>query len=249
MTVPRQRELDTEAPEGDHVNRDDAALLQDTSLFGALPADAVERLAEKAVRRSYGRGQIIFHEDDSGDSLCVVVSGLVKVYRTSPDGDEMLLVTLGPSTVFGELPMVDGGLRSASAAAVEPTTVLTLTRGSLLEALHGSPELVDRLLRSLGTMVRRLTDQAADLVFLDLHGRVAKLLLRLADERGTPDQDGRALDLHLTQSDLANMVGGSRQSVNQVLNSFERLGYVELDGRKIVIRKPDLLKKRAGEYD
>ena len=176
-----------------------------------------------------------------------MVSGLVKVYRTSPDGDEMLLVTLGPAAVFGELPMVDGGLRSASAAAVEATTVLMINRAALLELLRTSPELVDGLLRSMGSMVRRLTDQAADLVFLDLHGRVAKLLLRLAEERGTDGQS--TLDLHLTQSDLANMVGGSRQSVNQVLNSFERLGYVELDGRKIVIRKPDLLKRRAGQYD
>ncbi|MFZ0179150.1 MAG: Crp/Fnr family transcriptional regulator [Candidatus Dormiibacterota bacterium] len=227
----------------------DEALLQNTSLFGTLPPDAVQRLAEKGVRRSYGRGEVIFREDDAGDALCVVVTGLVKVYRSSPDGDEMLLVTLEPSSVFGELPTVDGGLRSASAAAVEATTVLLISRTALLEALRGSPELVDRLLRSLGTMVRRLTDQAADLVFLDLHGRVAKLLLRLADERGTPVPGGRALDLHLTQSDLANMVGGSRQSVNQVLNAFERLGYVELDGRRIVIRKPELLQRRAGQHD
>jgi CRP/FNR family transcriptional regulator, cyclic AMP receptor protein len=231
------------------VSRDDAALLRNTPLFGAMPIDALERLAEKAARRSYGRGEVIFHEDDAGDSLCVVVKGFVKVYRTSPDGDEMLLVTLGPSSVFGELPMVDGGLRSASAAAVEPTTVLTVSRGALLEALGNSPELADRLLRSLGSMVRRLTDQAADLVFLDLHGRVAKLLLSLSEERGTPEAGGRALDLHLTQSDLANMVGGSRQSVNQVLNSFERLGYLELDGRRIVIRKPELLQRRAGQSE
>ena len=231
------------------MGREDAALLQNTSLFGALPEDATERLAEKATRRSYGRGEIIFREDDPGDALCVVVSGLVKVYRISPDGDEMLLVTLGPASVFGELPMVDGGLRSASAAAVEAATVLLISRAALLDLLRSSPELADGLLRSLGSMVRRLTDQAADLVFLDLHGRVAKLLLRLAEERGTPGANGQAMDLHLTQSDLANMVGGSRQSVNQVLNSFERLGYVELDGRRIVIKKPDLLKKREGEYD
>lgn len=231
------------------MNAEDAALLHSTSLFGVLPEEAIRRLGEHAVRRSYGRGEIIFREDDPGDALCVVVGGLVKVYRTSPDGDEMLLVTLGPSTVFGELPMVDGGLRSASAAAVEATTVLTINRTALLHALRDSPELIDRLLQSLGSMVRRLTDQAADLVFLDLPGRVAKLLLRMAEERGTAGQGGQAMDLQVTQTDLANMVGGSRQSVNQVLSSFERLGYVELDGRRIVIRRPDLLKRRAGQYE
>ena len=142
--------------------------------------------------------------------------------------------------------MVDGGLRSASAAAVEATTLLTLNRTALLESLTDSPELVDRLLRSLGSTVRRLTDQAADLVFLDLHGRVAKLLLGLAEERGASESGGWVLDLHLTQTDLANMVGGSRQSVNQVLRSFQRVGYLELDGRRIVIRKPELLQRRAG---
>jgi CRP/FNR family cyclic AMP-dependent transcriptional regulator len=228
------------------LSRDDAALLQHTALFGAMAPDALERLAKRAVRRPYARGEVIFHEDDRGDSLCVVVSGLVKVYRTSPDGDEMLLVTLGPAAVFGELPMVDGGPRSASAAAVEPTTVLSVSRGALLEAVRDSPELVDGLLRSMGSMVRRLTDQAADLVFLDLHARVAKLLLALADERGSSDGDGRALELGMTQTDLANMVGGSRQSVNQVLRSFERLGYLKLDGRRIVIHERELLQRRAG---
>lgn len=231
------------------MSREDAALLQSTPLFGGMPIEALERLADKAIRRSYGRGEVIFREEDAGDLLCIVITGLVKVYRSSSDGDEMVLVTLGPSSVFGELPMIDGGLRSASAAAVEATTLLTVNRTALLEALAGSPALADGLLRSLGSMVRRLTDQTADLVFLDLHGRVAKLLLALSDERGTSEGDGRALDLRLTQTDLANMVGGSRQSVNQVLNSFERLGYLELDGRRIVIRRPDLLHRRAGQAE
>jgi CRP/FNR family transcriptional regulator, cyclic AMP receptor protein len=231
------------------VSKDDAALLHSTALFGAMPIEALERLAEKAMRRSYGRSEVIFREDDPGDALCIVIAGLVKVYRSSPDGDEMVLVTLGPSSVFGELPMIDGGLRSASAAAVEATTLLTVSRNALLEALANSPLLADGFLRSLGSMVRRLTDQTADLVFLDLHGRVAKLLLALSEERGISEGDGRALDLRLTQTDLANMVGGSRQSVNQVLNSFERLGYLELDGRRIVIRRPDLLHRRAGQAD
>jgi CRP/FNR family cyclic AMP-dependent transcriptional regulator len=231
------------------VSRDDAALLQSTPLFSGMPIEALERLAEKAIRRSYSRGEVIFREEDPGDSLFIVITGLVKVFRSSPDGDEMVLVTLGPSSVFGELPMIDSGLRSASAAAVEATTLLTVSRTALLEALANSPALADGLLRSLGSMVRRLTDQTADLVFLDLHGRVAKLLLALSEERGISEADGRALDLRLTQTDLANMVGGSRQSVNQVLNSFERLGYLELDGRRIVIRRPDLLHRRAGQAD
>lgn len=229
------------------MNSTDASLLQNTAVFGTMDSDALQQLVGKAQRRSYRRGEVIFRENDPGHALCVVVEGLVKIYLTSVDGDEMVLVTLGPSAVFGELPMIDEGPRSAAAAAVEPSTLLMLTRPALLEAIHASPQLVDGLLRSLGSMVRRLTDQAADLVFLDLHGRVAKLLLGLAEERGTSSSAGWELDLHLTQSDLANMVGGSRQSVNQVLRSFERLGYLRLDGRRIEIIQPGRLRHRAGQ--
>ncbi len=225
------------------------SLLATTRLFGTMPTEDLRRLAEMAVQRSYTRGEVIFREGDAGEALFVVVTGFVKIYLTSAEGDEMLLVTLEPPSVFGELPMVDGGRRSASAAAVEPSSLLVLTRAALLDALSSSPQLADGLLRSMGSMVRRLTDQAADLVFLDLHGRVAKLLLGLAEERGTADEGGVALDLNLTQTDLANMVGGSRQSVNQVLHSFERRGYLALDGRRIIVKKPDLLQRRAGQLD
>jgi CRP-like cAMP-binding protein len=101
------------------------------------------------------------------------------------------------------------------------------------------------LLRSIGGVVRRLTEQASDLVFLDLHGRVAKLLLALAAERGEKRGEEIMLDLHMTQSDLAGMVGGSRQSVNQILRTFERRGYLEFHGRQVVLKEPELLRRRA----
>jgi CRP-like cAMP-binding protein len=107
------------------------------------------------------------------------------------------------------------------------------------------PSLSDALLRSLGGIVRRLTEQASDLVFLDLHGRVAKILLALAEERGERHGDEMHLDLHMTQSDLAGMVGGSRQSVNQILRNFERRGYVDFHGRAVVVKRADLLRRRA----
>lgn len=223
-----------------------AALLGSTRLFATVPAEDVRRLAEHAVERSYRRGETIFHEGDAGDTLCVVVRGLVKVFVTSRQGEEMLLVTLGPSETFGELALVDGGERSASARAAEPTTLLTLRRSALLEVLAAQPRLTEALLRSLGDLVRRVTDQAADLVFLDLQGRVAKLLLALDEEHGADADGGRVLDLQLTQGDLASMVGGSRQSVNQILHSFESLGYLEVRGRRLVLLQADMLRRQAG---
>jgi CRP/FNR family cyclic AMP-dependent transcriptional regulator len=222
-----------------------AELLGSTRLFGGLDSEALRHLAARVFERSYKKGQLIFYQGDPGDALFVVVEGLVKVFVPSEEGDEMVLITLSAPEVFGEVALIDGGPRSASAEALEPTTVLMLTREVLLEVLAEHPSLTDRLLRTLGTSLRRLTEQAADLVFLDLHGRMAKLLVGMAEDRGKKEGVEVVLDLHMTQTDLAGMVGGSRQSVNQILRSFEQRGYLELRGRQIRLKQPELLRRRA----
>ncbi len=226
--------------------RDAGALLKETELFGALDEAAVQQVAERARTRTYSKGQLVFYQGDLAASLFVMVDGLVKVFVTSENGDEMTLVTLRPPDMFGELSLLDGGSRSASAEAVEKTTVLELGRDTFLEILKDQPQMTDILLRTMGGALRRLTEQAADFVFLDLHGRVAKLLVGMADDRGVRSSQGVELDLQLTQSDLASIVGGSRQSVNQILRSFERRGYVEVEGRKMIVKEVELLRRRAG---
>lgn len=221
-----------------------ADLLRQTALFGEVDDETLTHLAERAVERTYKKGQLIFYQGDPAEALFVVIEGRIKVVVTSEDGDEMLLVTLDPGDVFGEIAVIDGEPRSASAETLEETKVLMLTRATFLETLRGSPEMTESLLRSLGAVLRRLTEQTADLVFLDLHGRVAKLLLGMA-EKQDPAAEGIELDVHLTQTDLASMVGGSRQSVNQILRSFERRGYLEVHGRKLVLKDPEALKRRA----
>lgn len=228
------------------MNPDQAAsYLKQTRLFGDLDPEALARLADRAIERTYKKGQLIFYQGDPAEALFVVIEGRIKVVVVNEEGDEMLLVTLQPVDVFGEVALIDGEPRSASAETLEPARLLVLTRTTFLEALKESPAMSESLLRSLGAVLRRLTEQAADLVFLDLHGRVAKLLVGLA-EKTQEGGNGVELDLHLTQSDLASMVGGSRQSVNQILRSFERRGYVEMHGRKLILKAPDQLRKRAG---
>ena len=223
-----------------------AGLLGSTDLFKNLDPPVLDQLARSVTFRNYRRGHLIFAQGEPGDSLFVISEGLVKVFVTSEEGEDMVLVTLRPPETFGELALIDGGLRSASAEALEPTTTLTLSRGTLIELLQGHPTLAQALLSSLGGLVRRLTEQAADLVFLDLHGRVAKLLLALAEERGRHEGQEVLLDLHVTQSDLAAMVGGSRQSVNHILHAFQRRGYLEIEGRRIALKDLRALAKRAG---
>jgi CRP-like cAMP-binding protein len=223
-----------------------AHFLGATELFEGLDPTTLLHVAERCIDRSYKKGQLIFHQGDQGATLFLVVEGLVKVLVPSSEGGEMVLVTIAPPQTFGEIALVDGGPRSASAEAVEDTRVIALARATMLELLAEHPELTDALLTSLGRIIRRLTEQASDLVFLDLHGRVAKLLTRLASERGETTEEGVILDLHLTQTDLASMVGGSRQSVNQILRAFETRGYLEVSGRSILVKQPEVLRRRAG---
>ena len=225
---------------------DDAArLLRDTALFGGIDEAAAAELAKRLVRRTYRRGQPLFHQGDPGDSLYVLVDGSVAVVVTSENGDRMVLTTLHAPDVLGEIALLDGGSRSATAEAVEPATALMLSRAAFLDLMREQPSLVDHLLRSFGGLVRRLSEQAADFVFLDLGGRVAKTLLRLAEDAG-PIVDGVPVEVAVTQGRLAEMAGGSRQSVNQILQSFQQRGYLEVHGRRVLVSRPEQLRRRAG---
>ena len=221
-------------------------LLAQTEIFGQLSDSALDLLSEKAVERKFRKGHVIFHQGDPGTSICVLAEGIVKVMVTSEKGDEMVLVTLESPATFGELAVVDGLERSASIEAMEPCTVLFLDRATLLNLIQTDPSFAEGVLRSLGALLRRLTDQAADFVFLDLHGRVAKLLLSYAESRGEKTDQGTVLDLHLTQGDIARMVGGSRQSVNGILRTFDERGYLEVQRKVVVLKRLDLLARRAG---
>ena len=223
---------------------DIVAVLRETPLFAGLSDDEAGEVARRLVRKAYKRGQPLFHQGDPGDALYVVVEGSVAVVVSSENGDRMVLTTLHAPDVLGEIALLDGGPRSASAEAVEETTALMLSRAAFLDLMREQPALVDQLLRSLGGLVRRLSEQAADFVFLDLGGRVAKVLLRLAED-ATTTPDG-PLEVAVTQNALAEMAGGSRQSVNQILQSFSQRGYIEVHGRRVILCRPDALQRRAG---
>lgn len=218
-------------------------LLRDTEVFSRVDETTAAELAQRMVRRTFRRGEVLFHQGDPADALYVLVDGAVAVVVTSENGDRMVLTTLAPPDVLGEIALLDGGDRSASAEAVEETTALVLSRAAFLQLLHDHPPFTEQLLRSLGGLVRRLSEQASDFVFLDLPGRVAKAVLRLAEDAGL---DGEPVEVTVTQQRLAEMVGGSRQSVNQILHLFAARGIVELHGRRVLICRADLLRRRAG---
>lgn len=214
------------------------AALRQVELFAGLDDTVLQQIATVARPREFDRGELLFVEGDIGDALLVLVSGSVTVFRTSPDGERAALTVLEPPEVLGEIALLDGATRSASVEATEPTAVLSLSRPEFFALLRHQPTVLEPLMRQLGTMVRRLTEQAADHVFLDLAGRVAKALLRLAGAGNPPV-------VAITQSRLAEMSGGTRQSVNQVLGGFAQRGLVHLEGRRVLLTDVPGLRRRA----
>lgn len=215
-------------------------------LFQGILPDELDRLARGMVQRRYRRNEVIFHEGDPGESLHVVVDGRVKITRESMDGEEAIVATLGPGDTFGELVLLDGAVRSATATAVEATDTLTMTRAAFSSLVDGSDPFRWQLLGGIAHRLRRLTDQLAEVHFLDLTGRLALQLTRLAEEAAPGQESNIGLPPHLTQSDLAAMVGGTRQRVNQILGDFADEGLVAHDGGRLVVRDLERLRLRGG---
>jgi CRP/FNR family cyclic AMP-dependent transcriptional regulator len=223
----------------------DVDVLRSTDMFAGLDDRVLARLAASAVRRTYGRGQYLWYQGDDGDHLVVVACGLLKIVVSSEQGDEVVLATLGRREVIGELAMLDGCPRSASVVAVEPTTAMLLPRSIVIGLMREHPEVLDAVLRSLSRLVRRLTEQAGDFIFLDLGGRVAKLLLRLAEDHARSGSS-LVIDLGLSQSELAAMVGASRPAVNRAIQVLAGRGLISVNGRAIELRDLPGLRRRAG---
>jgi len=219
-----------------------ASLLTEVELFGELDDGARLAMAGRAGRRVVEKGQVIFWQDEPGESMFVLLEGAVKLVVRSKDGELVELVRHNPPAPFGELAVLDGGPRSATAEAVERSTLLVVTRDHLLWLLRSDEKVAGALLRWLGTMVRRTTQQVTDLAFLSLQGRVAAKLLALAG----PAEQGAARTPRVTQVELATMVGGARQSVNQALRSLEARGYIRVAGRTVEILEPQQLRRLAG---
>ena len=193
-------------------------------LFEGLSPEEQEELRAMMTQTTLRRGETLFNEGDSGDRLYILLSGKVKLGHASADGRENLLAVLGPGEIVGELTLFDPGPRSTTATAVAPTELLTLDHNQRL---------------------RRTNTALADLVFSDVPGRVAKALLDLADRFGSPTDDGVHVPHDLTQEELAQLVGASRETVNKSLAEFVSRGWIRLEGRAVTLLDVDRLRRRA----
>ncbi|HEU5330418.1 MAG TPA: Crp/Fnr family transcriptional regulator [Thermomicrobiales bacterium] len=219
-------------------------LLRGVPLLAVLPDDELDRLAQRARPRQYRAGTIIFHRDDPGAALHIITAGLVKLVLTSLEGREVTVGILRPGDFFGELALLDGGPRSASAIALDAVETLTLDRTPFVAILERQPQMASALLAVLGDRLRRTDELVQDILFLDLPGRLAKQLLALAGEHGVPGAGGTRIDLRLNQSDLAAIVGATRESVNRCLNAYAERGLLRVERDAITILQPEALQDR-----
>lgn len=219
--------------------------LQRCALFAHVEPAGLSVLANAMVRRRFRRNEVIFHQGDPGDSLHVVATGAVKIVLPSPGGDEAIIATLQPGDFFGELALLDGAPHSATATAVEPVETLSLARTPFHHLLDEDRGLRMALLSGLAAELRRLTGHVEELHFLDLAGRLAMRLVRLARERDPDAQREVRLDWPFTQSDLAAMIGGTRQSVNKLLSRLVDDGLLVIEHDTLVIRDVQALAERA----
>ncbi|QIK67650.1 Crp/Fnr family transcriptional regulator [Nocardioides sp. HDW12B] len=223
----------------------DTDVLRQAPLFSALDDEATAALQGSLGTVRLRRGEVLFHEGDTGDKLYVVADGKVKLGRTSSDGRENLLAILGPGQMFGELSLFDPGPRSATVTAVTDTVFYSLSHDDLLQWLNGRADVAHGLLAQLASRLRKANDVVADLVFSDVPGRVAKALLDLANRFGRTADDGVHVHHDLTQEELAQLVGASRETVNKALADFASRGWLRLEPRSVVLMDVERLSRRA----
>jgi CRP/FNR family cyclic AMP-dependent transcriptional regulator len=222
---------------------DDA--LRKAGLFQGVDINDVEAISSEFEIMEVSRGQVLFHEGEPGDSLYIVISGKVKLGRRASDGRENLVAVMGPSDQFGELSLFDPGPRTATAVVVTDGRVARLPKAALQKWVEERPQIAMQLLRVVARRLRRTNTMLADLIFVDVPGRVAKQLLQLAQRFGSVEGGQLRVTHDLTQEELAQLVGASRETVNKALADFAGRGWLRLEGKSVVILDRERLSRRA----
>ncbi|MCA0436438.1 MAG: Crp/Fnr family transcriptional regulator [Austwickia sp.] len=223
----------------------DNDVVRRAALFAALDDSDVSALRSTMSTTRLQRGEVLFREGQRGDRLYVIVNGKIKLGRSSTDGRENLMAILGPGEMFGELSLFDPGPRTATATAVADTELIGMGNESLHEYLKDRPAVSLALLGALARRLRRTNDSVADLVFTDVPGRVAKALLDLAGRFGRPAEEGVLVAHDLTQEELAQLVGASRETVNKALADFASRGWLKLEARAVLLMDVERLQRRS----
>ena len=220
-------------------------VLRDAPLFSGLDEQSADILEKSMTTLTLQRGDILFNEGDAGNQLYVVLDGKIKLGRSSADGRENLVAVLGPGQMFGELTFFDPGPRSATATAVTDSKLSALGHDVLGPLVEENTGVALAFLHQLAERLRRTNEVVGDLVFSDVPGRVSKALISLAERFGRQADDGIHVSHDLTQEELAQLVGASRETVNKALADFASRGWLRLEPRGVVIYELERLQRRA----
>ncbi len=212
------------------------ALLK-SSLFQAMTPQELDETLKFAVERRCPKGSMIFQKGDDGSSLMAVLVGRVKISSVSAEGKEVTLNHISQGEIFGEIALLDGKQRSADATTVEDSLLLVVERRHFLPFVRKNDDLYLRLLTVLCDRLRRTSMALEELALFDLPARLARVLLKMADDYGRPAVGGVRIDMKLSQRDLSNLVASTRESVNKQMQSWRKDGIVDMDGGHIVLRR------------
>jgi CRP/FNR family transcriptional regulator, cyclic AMP receptor protein len=209
-------------------------VLAEIPLFAEFPPEILARVAAAATERQVDRNDVLFSEGDDSDELFVTTDGRIAMANVAVDGRESVVALMEAGDLFGEMPLFDGGGRSATARALEPSTVVAIPYHAVRSVFEEDPTLLWPVVALLAQRIRVTDEALADAMFLDVTGRTAKRLLDLAG-------DSDEFELPVTQEELAGMVGASRERVNKAISSFLRLGWLEQqDGRYVITNRQQM---------
>lgn len=222
---------------------DDYWHLRNVDWLSSLSPGESELLKRESTSRSYAPGEMVFAPTASPSSVYLLEQGLVRIYRLSETGAEVTFGYVSPGEVFGELVLFGAAVRESFAESVVPSTVRKIPRPVFASLLEARPAMVFAVTKQIGERMRRIESRVEHLVFRDVRSRVARILLELADDFGRSEGEGIMIDIPLTQSELATLVGSVRQTVNDALRQFEQAGWIRQLGRQLIIVKRDELQR------
>lgn len=213
-------------------------------IFSELGNDALEKIEKIGTKKFYNKNEVILMEEEAGTALFVIISGKVKVSRTSHDGREVILTILSESDFFGEMAILDGLTRSATVTAIDNSELFLIQRNDFLNLLYDHPEVSVALLQELTRRLRNADMKIKALSLKDAEGKVATVILQLADDIGKIKQGKVEIEKLPLQQDLANMAGTSRETISRTLHSFAKKGFVEMEGSKLRILDYEKFKEK-----
>jgi len=209
--------------------------IRNVPIFSDIDLEQLAKIVRVGVRKKYKKGSIILLEEETGAALFVIISGKVKIVRTDDDGREVILSILSENDFFGEMSILDGLSRSASVVAITKTELFMIHRRDFLKLMEDVPSVAIALLKELTMRLRKADSQIKSLSLKDAAGRVANVVLQLADDIGTIRKGRVEIDELPLQQDLANMAGTSRETISRVIHMFIKKGHLDLQGNKLII--------------